>query len=390
MDLSDSPAEAAFRAEARAWLECHAPAATSSRWDTRPIADRVAEARAWQRQLYDGGWAGITWPVEYGGRGGTSWQATIFQEEEAKVVSLLKPFNPALGDAGPQIMTHGTAQQKGDHLLPILRGEQVWCHLLSEPNAGSDLASVETQAIRDGDHFVIRGQKVWTSYAHFADYGLLLARTNPNVAKHRGLSYLIVDMRSPGITVRPIVEITGHSHFNEVFFDDVHVPGANLIGKIDEGWTVTRNTMVNERAYVAAGVATSLSFPRLLALARTQGAAADASTRQALARCFTRQELLRFVRYRLQTALSTSRPLGSEAAVLKLAGSLHSIATTNDATLVLGAAATVLPGDWQMQFLGSPAGTIGGGTDNMQRNMIAERILGLPREPRGDADRGRS
>ena len=381
MDLNDSPAEATFRAEARAWLEANAPTTTSSRWDTRPLADRVAEARAWQRRLYDGGWAGITWPVEFGGRGGTSWQATLFHEEEAKLVSVLKPFNPALGDAGPQIMTHGTARQRAAHLLPILRGEQVWCHLLSEPNAGSDLASVETRATRDGDDFVVEGQKVWTSYAHYADYGLLLARTNPEAPKHKGLSYLIVDMRSPGITVRPIVEITGHSHFNEVFFDAVRVRVVNLIGKVDEGWTVTRNTMVNERAYVAADVASAPNFPRLLELARKCGVADDGPTRQRLAACFTRQELLRFVRYRLQTALSKSHAIGSEAAVLKLAGSLHSIATANDATVVLGAAATILPGDWQMQFLGSPAGTIGGGTDNMQRNMIAERILGLPREP---------
>jgi alkylation response protein AidB-like acyl-CoA dehydrogenase len=385
MDLNDSPQEAAFRAEAIAWLDANAAGAGStSRWDTRPIQDRLAEGRAWQRKLFEGGWAGITWPREYGGRGGTSMEATIFQEEESRRVSVLKPFNPAQGDAGPQIMTHGTPEQKEAHLLPILRGEQVWCHLLSEPGAGSDLAGLATRAVRDGDEFVVNGQKVWTSYAHYADYGLLLARTNPDVRKHQGLTYLILDMSSPGVTVRPLYDMTGVSNFNEVFFDDVRVPAVNVIGDVDKGWTVTRNTMVNERAYVAAGSATAHSFPGLVEIARRQGTTGDPVVRQRLASCYIRQELLRFLRYRLQTNLSQNRPPGPETAVMKLAGSTHGVLTANDAVELLGASGGLMPGSWQMQFLGSLAGKIGGGTDNMQKNMIGERILGLPRERNGD------
>ena len=378
--MSDDPEEALFRSTVRRWLEANAAATKSTeRKVPPPLGERVAEARAWQRRLYDSGWAGITWPKQYGGRGGTPIQAAIFQEEEARVVTVLKPFNPAIGDAGPQIMTHGTQAQKDAYLLPILRGEQVWCHLLSEPDAGSDLASVSTKAVRDGDTFVINGQKVWTSYAHYADFGLLLARTNLNVPKHSGLSYLIVDMALPGITVRPILEITGESSFNEVVFDDVRVPSVNVIGEVDHGWTVTRHTMVNERSYVAGGIAIVDNFRLLGALAEKRGLSAEHTIHDRLAQCYTRQQLLRFLRYRVLTSLSHGEAPGPAAAVLKLVASRHGIATANDAMAVLGPDGLQSSGEWQRRFLASPAATIGGGTDHMQLNMIGERILGLPR-----------
>lgn len=378
--MSDDPEEARFRSNVRRWLEANAPVVDNPQGSgSLPLGERAAAAKAWQRRLYDAGWAGITWPTEYGGRGGTPIQAAIFQEEEARLVAVLKPFNPAIGDAGPQIMSHGTQAQKDAHLLAILRGEQVWCHLLSEPNVGSDLAAVSTRAERDGDTFVINGQKVWTSYAHYADFGLLLARTNVDVPKHRGLSYLIVDMALPGITVRPIVEITGESSFNEVVFDDVRVPCVNVIGEIDRGWTVTRHTMVNERAYVAGGIAMIDNFRLLGDLAEKRGLSSEPATRDRLAQCYTRQQLLRFLRYRVLTSLSHGEAPGPAAAVLKLVASRHGIASANDAMAVLGADGLQVGGEWQRRFLASPAATIGGGTDHMQLNMIGERILGLPR-----------
>jgi alkylation response protein AidB-like acyl-CoA dehydrogenase len=268
----------------------------------------------------------------------------------------------------------------------MLRGDEFWCQLFSEPGAGSDLASLSTRARRDGDQFVVTGQKVWTSYAHFADFGLLLARTNIDVPKHRGITYLIVDMHAPGITVRPLHQMTGHSEFNEVFFDDVLVPAASVIGHVDQGWMVAHATLAHERSYLGARLAGEGRFDPMSKLAHLCRRTGEPSVRQSLAACYTREQILRFLNFRTQTAISRGAAPGPEAAVAKLAVSDHSVRTAADALSLLGARGMLaemgVAGDSspQAQFVGSLGIKIGGGTDNMQKKAIAERVLGLPRE----------
>ena len=393
MDFDDTPEEAAFRAEARAWLEAHAPA---------HVAAGAAEARAagadewvqrckdWQRALYDGGWAGITWPKEYGGRGGTSLEQSIFAQEQARFGVPTGVFAVGIGMVGPTLIAHGTEAQKARYLDPLLRGDEVWCQLFSEPGAGSDLAGLSTRAVRDGDEFVVDGQKVWTSGAHHSELGILLARTDPGKPKHRGITYFVVDMATAGIDVRPLRQIDGAAHFNEVFLSGVRIPAANVVGEVDGGWGVALTTLGSERSLIGGG-AGGTAFPTLLELARAHGVTHDALRRQEIAAAFTRYELLRFLGYRVQTALSQHRMPGAESSVLKLAYSRHTAATADLAMALTGAAGTLLGGEgvdeaWRQQFLGQWSSRIGGGTDQIQGNVIAERVLGLPRDPRPDKD----
>ena len=243
MDFEDTPEEAAFRAEARAWLESKATPRTGAEGRSMDKPDHVERCKAWQRTLYEGGWAGITWPKEYGGRGGTSMQQIIFNQEQARFDVSVGIFAVAIGMVGPTLIAHATDQQKKRYLDPMLRGGEVWCQLFSEPGAGSDLAGLGTRAIADGDTFVVNGQKVWTSGAHYSDVGILLARTDPDQPKHRGITYFLVDMRTPGIEVRPLRQINGVAHFNEVFLTDVRVPRENIVGEINGGWGVAQTTM---------------------------------------------------------------------------------------------------------------------------------------------------
>ena len=391
MDFDDTPEEAAFRAEARAWLEAHAPA-----HDVPPTArsvggdDWVRRCKAWQRALYDGGWAGITWPKEYGGRGGTSLEQRVFEQEQARFRVATGVFAVGIGMVGPTLIAHGTDAQKERYLDALLRGDHVWCQLFSEPGAGSDLAALSTRAVRDGDEFVVDGQKVWTSGAHHSQVGILLARTNPDVPKHRGITYFVLDMASPGIEVRPLRQINGAAHFNEVFLTGVRIPAANVVGEVDGGWGVALTTMGSERSLIGGG-AGGTAFPALLELARDHGAGEDPLLRQRIASAFTRYEVLRFLGYRVQTALSQHRMPGAEASVLKLAYSRHVAATADLAMAIAGASGTLLGeggGDepWRQQFLGQWSSRIGGGTDQIQGNVIAERVLGLPRDARPDKD----
>jgi alkylation response protein AidB-like acyl-CoA dehydrogenase len=391
VDFDDTPEEAAFRAEARAWLEEHAPAHEAPR-TARSLGgdDWVARCKAWQRALYDGGWAGVTWPKAYGGRGGTPLEQRVFEQEQARFRVATGVFAVGIGMVGPTLIAHGSDAQKERYLDPLLRGDEVWCQLFSEPGAGSDLAGLSTRAVRDGDEFVVDGQKVWTSGAHHSPLGIMLARTNPDVPKHRGITFFVLDMSSPGIEVRPLRQINGVAHFNEVFLSGVRIPAANVVGQVDGGWGVALTTLGSERALIGGGMAL-VGFPQLLELARAHGAGADPLRRQELAAAYTRFEVLRFLGFRVQTALSQHRMPGAEASVLKLAHSRNTAATADLAMAITGAAGTLLGGDdidesWRQQFLGQWSSRIGGGTDQIQGNVIAERVLGLPRDARPDKD----
>jgi alkylation response protein AidB-like acyl-CoA dehydrogenase len=399
MDFDDSPEEAEFRAEVRAFLAAHAeplPAvfAPPGMGGGTTEEDELAYVRAcqeWQATLFDNGWAGITWPKEWGGRGGTAIQQLIWNQEMAKFDVATGVFSQGIGMAGPTLLGHGSPEQQERFLRPMLRGDVLWCQLFSEPGAGSDLAALATRAVRDGDEYVVNGQKVWSSSAHYSDWGILLARTNPDVPKHKGISYFLVDMRAPGIDVRPLRQITGAAHFNEVFFDDVRIPAANLVGAENDGWRVTITTLANERTLIGGGERGDL-FGGLVALAGDGVGTTDPVIRQALLDTFVELRVIRYLGWRVQTAIAQGKQPGPESSVLKLALSDH-LAVLGDLGLaVQGAQAMLLDYDdpdaypWQISFLNQWAARIGGGTAEVQRNIIGERVLGLPGEPRLDKD----
>jgi alkylation response protein AidB-like acyl-CoA dehydrogenase len=394
MDFDDTEEDAEFRQEAAAWLKEHAQLRTGrddwSRHNMHP--DYSKRCREWQHTLYEGGWGAITWPTQYGGRAESAWHQAIFNQEAAKYDVSAGIFSVGIGMCGPTLMAHGTEEQKQRFLPAMLRGEEVWCQLFSEPDAGSDLASLKTRARRDGDVFIVNGQKVWTSGAQYSDWGILVARTNPDVPKHKGLTYFLVDMRSPGIEVRPLRQITGDAHFNEEFLTDVVIPQNNVVGSVDGGWAVTHTTMSNERTLIGGGGGQGVTVTQLLDFARTGPKKFDPLVRQHIADFYIRSELLRFMNYRVQTALSQGRMPGPEASTTKLFMSQHAT-LTGELLLELSGAAGMLAGDdapdkgiWELAFLNQWMVKLGGGTDNIQRNSLAERVLGLPREARSDKD----
>ena len=395
MDFDDTPAEAAFRAEARAWLDAHAPAKGGPddfsegylAGDVDPHA-HVERAKEWQRLLFDHGWAGITWPTEYGGRGLSAVESMIWNQEMGRYGVTVGPFAVGIGMAGPTILRHGTDAQRKRFLRPMLRGEEMWCQLFSEPEAGSDLAALRTRAVRDGDEWVVDGQKVWTSSAATADWGILLARTDPDATKRKGITYFLVDMRTPGIDVRPLRQITGSEHFSEVFLDGVRLPVDAVLGEVDGGWAVTQTTLANERGLIAGGNKASDAVA-LCALARDLGRAEDPVLRQKLVDCWIRQRIQAYHGYRLQTALSQGRQPGPETSIMKLFAAEYLRRLGAAALEVLGPDGTLsgtgpAGGAWQQRFLHAPAIGIAGGSNEVQRNIVGERVLGLPREPAVD------
>ncbi|HMC41055.1 MAG TPA: acyl-CoA dehydrogenase family protein [Acidimicrobiales bacterium] len=400
MDFDDTPEEAAFRAEAYDWLSRHASPRRAGSGGPVTVGEADAEAellhvkqsKEWQRTLYDGGWAGITWPRQLGGRGGTADQALIFAQEQARFDVPSSVFAQGIGMAGPTIMGHGTEAQQDRFLPPMLRGDEVWCQLFSEPGAGSDLANLSTRAERDGDVWVVNGQKVWTSSAHFSDWGILLARTDVDAPKHRGITYFLLDMRSPGIEIRPLRQATGASHFNEVFLTNVAIPAANVVGGVNDGWRVTVTTLANERMFIGGSPTTGDPFAGLAALAASRGRRADPAARQSLMQAYIRLQVMKYLGWRTQTALSRGQQPGPESSVLKLAISEHQARNGDLVMQLLGAEGTLLDysghqaSGWQLQFLGQFGSRIGGGTEEVQRNIIGERVLGLPGEPRVDKD----
>lgn len=395
MEPFDSPAEAAFRAEALDWLEANAkrhespPIAASAivaEWSSEEEDQKLAEARAWQRCKFDAGWAGIAWPQEYGGRGGSLVEHAIFISEEARFDVPFDALAVGTGWCGPAILILGTEEQKRRYLPGLLGGEEIWCQLFSEPSAGSDLAALGTRAVRDGDEWVLDGQKVWTTFAHKSDFGLCIARTDPAAPQHRGLSAFVIDMRATGVETRPLRQMTGASNFNEVFLTDVRVPDSSRIGEIGDGWRVVITTFMFERtSVVAVGSTVADAFMELLA----ERAPADPRQRDRFLKSWIAGRALGYTQLRMMTALSQGRIPGPEGSLGKLVGTLLLTDIYDQAIELLGPEGLLADsdapanGDWQDAFLGTPGLRIGGGTDQIQRNIIAERILGLPKDARG-------
>ena len=395
MELRDSPAEARFRAEARRWLVENLPPG----WGTpafakpRTQAENVAFSRGWQRQLFEGGFAGLDWPREYGGRGAGVAESLIWWEEYARAEAPnLIQLSVGTSLVGPTLIAHGKPWQRERFLAPILRGEEIWCQGFSEPNAGSDLAALRTRGELRGGEIVVTGQKIWTSFAQHADWCILVVRTDPDSSRHRGLSFLLVDMRSPGITVRPLREMTGADWFNEVFFDGVRVPAENLVGELHRGWDVVLTTLSVERGSSAAHARLEVEVARLLELAKRtpyQGAAASQHPRirAALAELAAGVRILRVTAWRNAARLEETGQPGPEGSILKLAWSELDQRAKELAVEILGLAGLVPEGDplaaeagyWAHELLWSRASTIYAGTSEIQRNIIAQRALGLPR-----------
>jgi alkylation response protein AidB-like acyl-CoA dehydrogenase len=375
----------AFRAAAVAWLAEHAPA-MRARLDAATTDDEHFEAgRAWQRELFDGDWAGVSWPAEYGGRGAPPARAAMFAEEQARFAVSAGFVASTIGMVGPTLLRFGSEAQRVRYLRPLLRADETWCQLFSEPSAGSDLANLSTRAVREGDEFVVNGQKVWTSNAHRCDFAILLARTNPHVPKHRGISFLLLDLRSPGVDVRPLRQITGAAHFNEVFLTDVRVPVENVVGEIDGGWAPARAVLAHEASVIGGGNAAALGYEALLALARTRARRDDPVVRQRLAQAYTRQEILRYLKDRVQQSVRSGGRPEIDGSVMKVLWSEARRERAELGVALLGADGA-LSGDWPIQLLEQFSGTIGGGTNEVHRTMIGERVLGLPPEPHVDRD----
>ena len=381
MDLRDTPEEAAFRAEAKAWIEANLPdEMRGGRFGERRFEEL---GREWSRRLYEAGYVGLTWPKEYGGAGAPYSYQAIFLEETARAEAPQHIGVIGLGMAGPTIIAHGTEEQKLRYLQEILSAEEIWCQGFSEPGAGSDLASVRTAAeLRDG-HFVVNGQKVWSSFAHLADWCILVARSDPSSERHAGLTYLIVDMHSPGVEVRPLRQITGEAEFNEIFFTDVEVPRENLLGEIGEGWAVAMTTLLHERGTLGFALTGALdaAVRNLIALARERGVD-DPLLLDRVAQEWIELQALKFTNYRALTQLMKTGIPGPEGSVAKLHWSESNQRLTKLALEILGDDAQVTGGgrgDWQYQQLRSRGNTIEAGTSEILRNIIAERVLGLPR-----------
>lgn len=348
-------------------------------------------SRDWAKLLYEAGYAGLTWPQEYGGAGAPYTHQAIFLEESARAETPEHIGVIGLGMAGPTIIAHGTPEQKG-HLKSILSGEEVWCQGFSEPGSGSDLASLRTRASDDGDSFVVNGQKVWSSFAHIADYCILLVRTDPEAPKHNGITYLLVDMHSPGVDVRPLRQITGDPEFNEIFFSDVRVPKENVLGEVNAGWQVAMTTLLHERGTLGFALTARLEVQmrKLIALAkekRPDGVvpADDPMIRDRIARHWSELQALRFTNYRALTGLVKTGVPGPEGSVAKLHWSETNQRLTKLAVEILGPQAQLngeagtWDGFWQYQQLRSRGNTIEAGTSEVLRNIISERVLGLPR-----------
>jgi alkylation response protein AidB-like acyl-CoA dehydrogenase len=398
MDFSDTKEEAAFRAEARAWLEANAePRRGFETWTGRyGEAEGLRRARAFQARKAAAGLAALTWPVEYGGRGLPPIYQVIWSQEEARFFVPRGYFEIGLGMCLPTLLAYATEEQKRRHVPPALAGEEIWCQLFSEPAAGSDLAGLRTRAVRDGDDWIVNGQKIWTSGAHFSDWGVIVTRSDPRAPKHKGLTYFFLDMHSPGIEVRRIKQISGGSNFNEVYFTDVRIPDRQRLGRVGEGWGVSITTLMNER--LAVGDVRGPDVDELFALARAVEledgpAIRDAAVRERLAEWYCRSQGLRFTRFRTMTALSRGQTPGPENSIGKLvtASKLQDIASfaldlMDQGGVVLDPAVAPLRAAFQEALLYAPGSRIAGGSDEILRNIIAERVLGLPPDVRVDKD----
>jgi alkylation response protein AidB-like acyl-CoA dehydrogenase len=402
MDFNDSPQESQYRSQVRAWLDANAPGKKATGEDVfnarsrRGEADYVTRAQEWQAKKTDAGYGVIQWPKEYGGAGGSMMQTIIYREEEARYDVPAGVFDIGLGMCGPVLMMYADEPTKKRLLPNMARGQDIWCQLFSEPIAGSDLAGLRTRAQRDGDDWIVNGQKVWTSGAHYSRYGILVTRHDASLPKHKGLTFFWLDMKSPGVEVKPIKQISGSSNFNEVFFTNVRIPDSQRLGEVGEGWQVSITTLMNER--LAVGSVGAPDWKDLFELAKRvslgdQPAIASAAVRSRLADWYVEAEGLRLTKARTMTRLSRGETPGPEASIAKLVGGAKQQEIGSFGADLLEQAGAILDeqalpdhGLFQMAYLSSPGIRIAGGSDEILRNIIAERVLQLPGDIRVDRD----
>ncbi|HEV1287080.1 MAG TPA: acyl-CoA dehydrogenase [Bryobacteraceae bacterium] len=395
MDLNLTPQELRFRDEVRAWFAENVPRDWVKRRDEEEsMQGRFEYLRAWQRKLYDAGWAGISWPKDFGGRGAPVMEQVIFIEEMARAEAPPMANVIALGLIGPTIIAFGTPEQKKRYLAKMLSAEEIWCQGFSEPNAGSDLAALSTTGVLDGDHFVVNGQKCWTSYAWAADWCELIVRTDPTVPKHKGLTALLVDMHSPGVEVRGLKQMSGESEFGEIFFRDVRVPVANVVGKVNEGWSVAMGTLMHERGTFGAALQVNYrrNFNRLVEIAKHfdrngKPASEDPVIRQKLAQCYAEIEVMRLNQLRAFSRINETGVPGPEGSIQKIFWSELNQRFQQVAMEILGPYGQLAhgspdafdEGQWAYGYLRSRGNTIEAGTSEIQRNIIGHFVLGLPK-----------
>ncbi len=397
MDFDFTAEQQGFRQEVRDWLGRHVPADLRGRGFAASRADheQVARLREWQRQLHGAGYVGIDWPTEYGGRGASILEQIILYEEMSRAQAPQPLNRSGLSMLGPTLMRHGTPAQRERHLSKILTAEEIWCQGFSEPNAGSDLANLQTRAVLDGDVYVINGQKVWTSMAHVSEWGFFLVRTDPSAAKHKGITFILVDMKTPGISIRPLRQITGEAEFNEVFLENVRVPAANVVGKVNEGWGVAITTLAYERDVLTMirHISLRTALDRLVALARRtkrngHTAADDPVLRQKIATLVIGERCLGLNGYRSLTRILSGRPPGPEGSTSKLFWSQIDQELAELATEIIGPYSQIAQpsewapdeGQWEFYALLARGSGIRAGTSEILRNILGERVLGLPKD----------
>jgi alkylation response protein AidB-like acyl-CoA dehydrogenase len=397
MDFDFTQAQQAFRHEVRGWLAEHVPADLRGRGFASSRADRehVDRLREWQRTMHKAGYVGIDWPAEYGGRGASIMEQVILYEEMSRAETPQPVNRGGLSMLGPTLMRHGTPAQRARFLDRILTAEDLWCQGFSEPNAGSDLANLQTRAALDGDHYVLNGQKVWTSMAHVADWGFFLVRTDASGPKHRGITFLLIDMKSPGISIRPLRQITGEAEFNEVFLENVRVPAENVVGKVNEGWGVALTTLAYERDVLTMirHISLRTALERLMALSRRmpragRPACEDPVIRQKIAALLVGERCLQLNGYRSLTRILQGGAPGPEGSTSKLFWSQLDQDLAELATEVIGPYSQLAPGSprapdegqWEFYCLLARGSGIRAGTSEILRNILGERVLGLPKD----------
>ena len=390
MDFNDTPEEARFREEASSWLAENAPTDDAFR-----ALSPLEQAKVWQKRKYDAGWACIGWAPDFGGRGASAIEEVIWRQEESQYELPANFFLIGQGMIGPTLMAWASDEDKARFLPQLASGEEVWCQLFSEPAGGSDLAALRTRAERDGDDWVINGQKIWTSGAHYSDYGVIVVRTDPTVPKHKGLSYFYIDMKAPGVEIKPIKQLTGDSDFNEVYFTDVRVSDSQRLGEVGQGWQVSLTTLMNERAAIGGSfgqmdVSLAMSVAAEVEI-DGRPALEDAAVRARIADWYVQEAGLKYTGYRSLTALSRGALPGPENSIGKLVGAPKMQAMSSYLMDLLGASGAIADealgakaGIIQRAYMGAPGLRIAGGTDEIMANIIAERVLGLPQEPRLD------
>jgi alkylation response protein AidB-like acyl-CoA dehydrogenase len=397
MDFDFTPDQQKFRTEARTWLAENVPADLKGRAFAASRADRheVDRLREWQRTLHKAGYVGLDWPAEYGGRGTSIMEQIILYEEMSRAEAPQPVNRGGISMLGPTLMSHGTQAQKARHLGKILNADELWCQGFSEPNAGSDLANLQTRAVLEGDHYVLNGQKVWTSMAHVADWGFFLVRTDPSAAKHKGITFILVDMKTPGITIRPLRQITGEAEFNEVFLENVRVPASNVVGKVNEGWGVAITTLAHERDVLTMirHISLRTALERLVALSKRtmkggQPASKDLVLRQKIANLQVAERCLQLNGYRSLTKILQGGHPGPEGSTSKLFWSQVDTELADVATEIIGpysqikAPSALAPddGQWEFYALLARGSGIRAGTSEILRNILGERVLGLPKD----------